>query len=157
MKVEITELETMKVVYVRHLGPYQECGKAWEKLCTWAGPRGLLRPGAKFLGLCYDDPTVTPSDKIRYDACATVDADTDVEPEGEIGVQTISKGTYAMATHFGPYENLSKTYCQLCGQWMPEKGYEIASKPSIEIYQNTPEDTEPEDLITDIYIPLEAK
>ncbi len=62
-----------------------------------------------------------------------------------------------MATHLGPYENLCKTYAKLCGQWIPEKGYEMASKPSIEIYQNNPNETKPEDLITDVYAPLEVK
>lgn len=155
MKVKVMEFESVKVAYVRHVGPYNQCCTAWEKLCAWAGPRGLLQPGCRFLGLCYDDPEVTPPEKIRYDACITIDDD--IEPEGEIGMQTISKGTYAMITHFGPYENLSKTYCQLCGQWAPENGYEIASKPTIEIYQNSPEDTDPKELITDVHVPLETK
>ncbi len=155
MKVEITEMETMMVAYTKHVGPYNECGKAWEKLCTWAGPRGLLRPNSKFIGLCYDDPEITSSEKIRYDACISIDEK--IEVEGEIGLQTIDSGSYAMTTHLGPYEELSKTYAQLCGQWVPQNGYEIASKPSIEIYLNSPEDTEPEDLITDIHVPLEAE
>ena len=108
MKVEIIEFATLKVAYVRHIVPYNECGQAWEKLCTWAGPNGLIRPGCKFLGLCYDDPEVTPPEKIRYDACITIDSD--ITPEGDIGIQTIDSGTYAMTTHFGPYENLTNTY-----------------------------------------------
>ncbi len=136
MKVEITEFESMNVAYVRHVGPYHECGKAWERLCTWAGPQGLLRPNCKFLGLCYDDPDVTEAGKIRYDACITIDET--IEAEGDIGVQTIDGSAYAMTTHFGPYEGLSETYAQLCGQWVPENGYEITSKPSIEMYMNSP-------------------
>ncbi|MFC1763994.1 GyrI-like domain-containing protein [Planctomycetota bacterium] len=155
MKVEIVAFDPIQVAYVHHVGPYNQCGQAWETLCTWAGPQGLIRPGCKFLGLCYDDPEVTPADKVRYDACISVD--NPMEPSGKIGVKTIERGHYAMATHFGPYEKLSQTYAQLCGQWAPDNGYEIASLPSIEIYQNSPEDTDPEDLITDIHIPLEAK
>lgn len=152
MKVEIIEMDPVRVAYVRHVGPYNECSRAWEKLCMWAGPRGLLAPGVQFLGLCYDDPEVTPVHRIRYEACITVDED--VEGEGKIGVQQLEGGPYARATHFGPYDNLSRTYSQLCGRWCAGNGYELASKPSVEIYQNSPEDTEPEDLVTDVHVPL---
>ena len=153
MKVEIVELEPLKVASVRHVGPYNQCSKAWEKLCSWAGPKGLLRPGCIFLGLSHDDPEITPPDKVRYDACLSLD--TDCASEGDVHIKHIEGGAYAKTTHFGPYENLSRTYNQLCGQWIPANEYKIASKPSIEIYLNSPEDSEPEDLITDIHVPLE--
>ena len=70
-------------------------------------PKGILCEGkSRFLGVCYDDPKVTPEDKIRYDACVTVDDS--VEAEGDIQIQTIETGKYATVTHFGPYENLHK-------------------------------------------------
>jgi len=128
MDVQIKEISPHQVVFVRHVGPYKECGKAWEKLCTWAGPRGYLQPGVEFIGLCYDDPDITPAEKIRYDACITVEGD--LQPEGEIGVQTIGGGLYAMTTLHGSYEKLSDLYAKLCGQWVPDNGYELRSKPS---------------------------
>jgi AraC family transcriptional regulator len=155
MQVKTVEFETVKVAFVRHCGAYNKCSTAWETLCTWAAPLGLLNPDSRFLGLCYDDPEITDPEKIRYDACITIDED--IEPEGMVAMQTISGGMYAVTTHFGPYDNLHKTYAQLCGQWVPEHGFEIASKPSIEMYLNSPEDTEPEELLTDIYVPLETR
>ena len=155
MDVQIKEIPSRKVVFVRHVGPYPECGKAWEKLCTWAGPRGLLQPGTEFLGLCYDDPDVTDPDKIRYDACITTDAD--VQAEGEIGTQTIEAGQYAMTTHHGSYMKLSETYAELCGQWAPQNGYEIRSQPSMEVYLNSPEDTPEDELLTDVHVPIEKR
>jgi AraC family transcriptional regulator len=155
MKAKIVTMEDMDVVYVRHIGPYINCGVAWSTLCEWAGPQGLLQPGVKMMGLSYDDPQVTPEDKLRYDACI------EVKNIKELGVlnspmtsKHINAGKYARTTHLGPYDTLTKTYSELCGQWLPQNGYEIESLPCIEIYLNTPEDTEPEDLITDIYIPI---
>ena len=60
MKVQVREIPARKVIFIRHQGPYEGCGAAWEKLCTWAAPRGLLQPGVEFVGLSYDDPDVTP-------------------------------------------------------------------------------------------------
>lgn len=155
MKVKIEQMEPMRVAFVRHVGPYNQVGETWGKLCAWAGPRGLLRPDTTFLALCHDDPEVTPPDKIRYDACIPVDAS--LQPEGEVGVQEITGGAYAVATHHGPYEKLAETYAQLCGQWLPTSGCEPRSAPSIEIYRNSPQDTAPEDLVTDIHLPLAPK
>jgi AraC family transcriptional regulator len=153
MDVQVKQVEPQKVAFVRHIGPYAECAAAWNKLCAWAGPKGLFQPGVQFIGLCYDDPDITPAEKIRYDACLTIDQD--IKPEGEIGVQTIEGGLYAMATLHGPYTGLSDLYAQICGQWIPAGGYEIRSLPSFEVYLNSPEETPEEELLTDVYVPIE--
>jgi len=155
MDVQVKEIPPRQVAFVRHIGPYNECGKAWDKLCTWAGPRGLLQPGVEFIGLCYDDPDITPAEKIRYDACITIESD--IDPEGEIGIQTVEGGLYAMTTHHGSYTKLSETYAKLCGQWAPQNGYEIRSLPSLEIYLNSPEDTPEDELLTDVHISIEKQ
>lgn len=152
MEVKIKQIEPMRVAFMRHLGPYEQVGETWGKFCAWAGPRGLFRPGATMLAVCHDDPEVTPADKIRYDACVTVDES--FQPEGEVGVQEIVGGEYAVVTHHGPYERLPETYAQICGQWLPASGREMASAPDFEVYRNSLQDTAPEDLLTDIHVPL---
>ncbi|MCU0918168.1 MAG: AraC family transcriptional regulator [Planctomycetes bacterium] len=153
MEVRIEHVAPLRVAFVRHVGPYNEVETAWERLCMHLGKDGLLGPGTRFIGICYDDPEVTAPEKIRYDACVTVDPD--FVAAGEIGVQTIGGGEYAVTTHLGPYSNLGQTYAKLLGQWLPRSGRELRSEPSLEFYLNAPESTDPEDLITDIYAPLE--
>jgi AraC family transcriptional regulator len=53
------------------------------------------------------------------------------------------------------HSTLGETYAALCGQWAPQCGRELRSAPCFEIYLNSPENTEPEELLTDIYLPLE--
>jgi AraC family transcriptional regulator len=153
MDVKIEHLDPLRVAFVRHIGPYHEVGKAWETLCTQLGKEGLLGPDSRFVGVCYDDPEVTAPEKIRYDACVTVDEN--FEPQGEVGVQTLPGGAFAVVTHIGPYDRLNQTYAELFGRWLPSSGRELRSEPSLEFYLNDPESTEPEDLLTDIYAPLE--
>ena len=155
MDVKIVTVPPMKVAYVRHVGPYNQVGTAWEKVCMHLGRQGLLGSGSRFIGLCYDDPEVTPPDKIRYDACVTVDED--FAGEGDLAVQTVGGGEYAVTTHEGPYERLGQTYARLFGQWLPHSGRELRSEPSLEFYLNEPDGTPPEELLTDIYAPLEPK
>lgn len=153
MKVEIKQMEPLHVAFVRHTGPYDRCGSAWEKLMTWAGSEGLVGAGTQFIGMCWDDPEITPPERVRYDACVTIDRD--VRPSGELGVQEIAGGPYAMTTHFGPYSEFDRTYVKLIGQWAPRSGRELRPLPCLEFYLNSPENTDPEDLVTDIYLPLE--
>jgi AraC family transcriptional regulator len=155
MNVTIKHLKPMRVAFMRHVGPYNEVGKTWECFTMYLGKEGLLGSGSQFIGISHDDPAVTPPDKTRYDACVTVDGM--FRAAGEIGVQVIPGGDYAMLTHFGPYEKLSESYAKLLGQWLPRSGRRLRATPCFEIYLNTPENTAPEDLLTDIHAPLEAK
>jgi AraC family transcriptional regulator len=153
MEVRIERLSPLRVAFVRHVGPYHEVGQAWEKICAKLGSEGLIGSDSRFIGVCYDDPEVTPPEKIRYDACITVGED--FTPEGEAGVQMLPGGEFAVTTHIGPYEKLNQTYAALFGQWLPSSGRELRSEPSLEFYLNDPESTDPGELLTDIYAPLE--
>ncbi len=155
MDVKIVKENEVRVAFVRHTGPYDQCGAAWGKLCSHLGAAGLLGGGPRFIGLSYDDPEITPSDKIRYDAC--VEVDDSFQPKGEIGVQVLPGGEFARTTHFGPYENMKHTYATLLGQWLPEAGRKYKLEPTREVYLNDPESTAPEDLVTDIFLPLDDK
>ncbi|MEJ2694965.1 MAG: GyrI-like domain-containing protein, partial [Candidatus Thiodiazotropha sp.] len=90
----------------------------------------------------------------RYDACCTVDES--YQPHSDIGVMHIENGEYAMTTHFGSFKGVGDTYARLFGEWLPRSGYEARSAPCLEIYLNDPENTEPEDYLTDIYMPLQT-
>lgn len=155
MEVRIENIEPTKVIFVRHTGPYQDCETAWNTLCGWACPKGLCEVGtSKFIGVCYDDPQVTPPEKIRYDACIVIDRE--VEGEGEIGTQTLEGGEYAITTHKGPYTTIEKSYAQLMGQWLPQSGKQLRNAPCFEVYLNDPKATPPEDLLTELHLPLQG-
>ena len=153
MEVEVKRLDPMRVAFMRHVGPYSECGPVWDAFLTEMGAKGWLGGEPMFIGLCHDDPTVTPDEKIRYDACLPVGES--FAPEGAIGVQVIAGGRYARTTHQGPYDRFDETYARLCGQWIPRHGFLVRSAPCFQVYFNDPESTEPEELLTDIYMPLE--
>ena len=142
----------MRVVSVRHVGPYNTCCAAWATLSQLAGPLGLFGPHTKMIGLGYDDPAITAPEKIRYDACLTVPDDFAGTPE--LPVSVIDGGEYAMAVVKGPYTNLAPAFAHVCGVWGPDSGREFAGTPSIEFYLNNPGTTPPEELLTEIGVPL---
>jgi AraC family transcriptional regulator len=155
MDVNIRELKPMRVAFLRHLGPYGEVGSTWDRFLTVMGKEGYLGGSTMMLGICHDDPEVTPPAKIRYDACVTVVED--FVAFGDVQVQTVAGGEYAMATHVGPYNSLGRTYAELLGQWVPRSGRELRDVPCFEVYLNDPQSSAPEDLLTDIYAPLQPQ
>lgn len=151
----VRRLDAMRVAFVRHVGSYDDVGKAWSKLYPWAAIEGLMGPGTRVLGIAHDDPDITPPDKLRYDAALTLTRP--AAPAGEIGIAEIPAGEYATALHSGPHNCLSDSYAELAGKWLPETGRELRDAAAIEFYFNSPQTTPAEELRTEICLPLVAE
>ena len=61
--------------------------------------------------------TVTPAEKLRYDACLTVGDQ--AQPSGELQVKEIPGGEYAIVTHRGSYAGLPGVYRGIFHEWLP--------------------------------------
>jgi AraC family transcriptional regulator len=155
MEVRVVNRQPVNVAFVRHVGLYEECGPAWRKLSEWAAPKGLLGPETVPIGICHDNPEVTPPDRLRYDACITLAAA--LEPEGEVGVQEIPGGDYASASFRGPYSGLKEVWRAVFEDWLPQSGRRFRDAPCFEIYLNDPRTTPPEELLTEVYVPLQEE
>jgi AraC family transcriptional regulator len=154
MKPDIRNTPPLPVLFVRRTGPYdQAAGQAFGVLCQFAGPRGLLGPTARYIGISHDSPHVTDSSNFRYDACVTVDHE--VATEGEVGHKNIAGGRYAVFVHAGPYEQFNNTYDQIYQGWLPSSGEQLRDEPCFEVYLNSPDHTQPEQLRTEIWIPIQ--
>ncbi|GAB7023971.1 AraC family transcriptional regulator [Salidesulfovibrio brasiliensis] len=152
MDVSIDTLNQLTVASVRHVGPYPECGKAWEALSAWAGPKNLFNESTAFFGICHDDPNQVPEDQLRYDACMTVPED--MKGEGEVTILTIPGGDYATLLYQGPYDNLGEQWMALFEKGLPQLSKEFDfTRPCFEQYLNDPGHTKPEDLLTKLHVP----
>jgi AraC family transcriptional regulator len=134
MNVDVREMPSYSVAYVRNMGPYgpEGCGGAFQKLMEWAAPRGFTGKGSIFFGICMDDPDITPPEKCRYDACVMVPEGTPVE--GDVGFQIIPGGLYGVyrkAVGSGEY---TEAWQELIGNWLPQSGYEPDARPFYERY-----------------------
>ena len=152
LDVSVRTIGPLRVAFVRYVGPFDQVGAAWNKLMMWAGPRGLIGAGVRMLGIVQDDPEITAPDKLRYDAAMVVTVD--VSASGEVGIQKIGQGEYAVALHVGPYNTLGRTYARMCGEWLPATGRELPSAPAVEFYLNSPISVPPDQLRTEICLPL---
>lgn len=136
---------------LRHQGDYMDIGRSFERICAWAGSRGLLDPGVSCLGLYWDDPDATPVDQLRSAAC--IEGPAEAAADG-IDVFRIPAGRYACLVHTGPYAELPASYRLLYAGWLARSDEEPADGPCIEDYLNDPRVTPPMEWQTRIMVPL---
>jgi AraC family transcriptional regulator len=57
--------------------------------------------------------------------------------------------------HVGSYETLPNSWRQLVDKELPESGHARRAGAGLEIYRNTPGTVPPEQLVTELYVPIE--
>jgi AraC family transcriptional regulator len=137
---------------VNHVGSYLAIGKAFDALYATLGSRNLISEKMRSIAIYLDDPTSVPEPALRAKAGIVVEADFPVEHPLERA--EIRAGAYAVLKHKGPYSDMKAAYDWLFGDWLAQSGREPADAPVIEEYLNSPRDTPPTELRTDIYLPL---
>ena len=155
--VIVRQMEKKHLAYVRHTGPYAGDSELFDSLFTklfkWASARNLLNFGeTETLTIYHDSPDITDEDKLRISACITVPEGT--ETEGEIGYMALEKGEYAVAEFKIDVSQYGDAWNTVCGDWLPESGYQCSDGPCYELYLNDPrEDPEGRHHIA-IHIPV---
>ncbi len=96
-----------------------------------------------------------PAERLRFDAC--VKLRTKEEPPLGIELGKVGGGRYAVYRLVGPYEGIPKAYHRLLGDWLPGSDESIEDGPCMEIYRRSQRDTPPEELATDLCVPLRER
>jgi AraC family transcriptional regulator len=156
-KIEVKHVDAFTVAYVRHVGPYAGDAKLFEnlfnKLFTWAGPRGLTEaPDLKVLAVYHDNPKITEEEKLRLSMCLSVPADTTVD--GEIGKMDIPAGKTAMARYELGSSDYPGAWQYVYGTWLPESGYQPDDRCPYELYLNDPKEHPEHKCLLDICVPV---
>lgn len=150
--VTIQELPAMRLAALDHTGCYMQIGKAFEPLYGWFASRGLLNAATRSIGVYYDDPFSVAEESLRSRAGLTVDPA--FRCEAPLIETDIAAGRHAVLRHKGPYATMRAAYQWFYGAWLTQSGEEVADAPVFEEYLNSPRETAPADLLTDIYLPL---
>lgn len=142
------------VAYLAKQGPYEGFAEGYEQLYSWIADSGLEpagMPAAAYITTPGEVPEADARWELWVPLAATLPA-SDPNAEG-LGVKEVDAATVASAMHEGPYERLCETYEQL-SQWLAEQGYRVAGPP-LEIYYSDPDETPPEEYLTEVQIPVE--
>jgi len=157
----IKEFNDTQILFTQSFGPYRKVfDEAWNELFSFTSKKNLINEETQFIAICLDDPEITAKEKLRYQACITYSGK-DIQ-EDNFAIKTIPGGKYAAFRHKGPYETFYKTYDAALIYWFQEN-YEkvifdfeiLRDTPCFEVLNPNFLNTKPDDLITDIYIPIE--
>lgn len=138
---------------IAHHGPYIQVGKAFEVAYTRMAAQGLARPGMRWMAVYYDDPFAVPESQLQSRAGLSLSPD-GVASQPPLAPFALGGCWCAVLRHQGPYATMRSAYQWLYGHWLVQSGYEAADSPVFEDYLNNPRDTAPDQLLTDIYLPL---
>jgi AraC family transcriptional regulator len=150
--VEIRSIPAIRLAGLPHTGAYHGIGAVFERLFVLATGRGLVGPTTRSFGIYRDDPSATPVEALRSEACLSVPDG--FVGDGELQAFEIPGGRHAVVLHVGAYAELPQAYGWLYREWLPESGEEAADRPCVEEYLNDPHNTPPCELQTEVWLPL---
>lgn len=134
--IEIKELPSQHVAYTQTMQGYTTgIIQTWKNLKLFATEHQLMQKDTVYMGIPFDNPGITPSEKCRYRACITVPKDV-VHTHGEIKTANIPGGKYALFHFRGTSKNLFRAFDFIYGVWLPKNNYIPAEKFQIEFYDS---------------------
>jgi DNA gyrase inhibitor GyrI/DNA-binding transcriptional ArsR family regulator len=158
-QVEIVKLEPMRVASVHTISTTPE-RDAWEKMCSWAEPRGLLEDIDKHPVFGFNNPDPSPSQKeYGYEFWIRIGPDT--QAAGDVEIKKFQGGLYAVTTcklkeelesEFFEKEGYLESWKNIV-DWVRSSKYEFGKHQCLE-KAHEPGASE-EELVLDLYCPIQ--
>ncbi|WP_299685669.1 AraC family transcriptional regulator [uncultured Tateyamaria sp.] len=152
--VKVMDAPARRLAGLEHIGPYEEVGRAFEQVTAVFATHNLWPQARGMVAVGYDDPNSVEPEALR--SFAGIEVGAEFVMRSDLGEARVPAGPHAVLRVTGPYAQLSAAYDHLFGQWLPRSAREPADAPAYEVYINSPQDTAPADLITDIHVPLKG-
>jgi len=152
LAVELIERAPQQVQALVHRGPASTIPHTWWRLMQIAGNW----PVAGCLGVAGgdgDDGAESPDHGFTYHAAVVLKGDEPQPHTSELAPMELAGGRCAQHTLTGPYTQINAAISALYAVWLPQSGFEPDDRPVIEVY-HSPFDTAPQDLRTDLLIPI---
>lgn len=131
LKPKISIIKDRKVYYIRHRGYNSiKASSAQERLMVCAYANNIKNYNK--IGVYYDNPAITPLDQCYYVAC--------IEPIDEFPTNLnlpeshIRRGTYAVFTFEGSYDDVLRLIQWSYHHWLPNSGYSTKTASSYCIF-----------------------
>lgn len=107
MNIDVVERAPVRVVYLRYTGPFGESlGRFWRgTMLPWIAARDLM--DCPRYGVCLDDPTNTPPQDCRYDACVELPPGLSLPDADE---SSIAGGRYAVTRFSGAVDQIGAAW-----------------------------------------------
>lgn len=154
LSVRIESMEPLRLVVLRHVGDHRNLDTAYIRLFQWAGSQGLLDELRGLYGIAIDDPRDTPPAQTRFDAALGLNPKGDLP--ADLRIEPIPAEQYRVVRHRGAYAGLYPLLERVYLEVLIENALEPTQTPVLFQYLNEPDQTPEEELLTDIWLPVQA-
>ena len=150
---EVRQGEETVLAALPHTGAYQDIGQVFGQLMGKLNEADLWKTSGPSFGVYYDDPSEVPVEELRSHACQRLAPGTEI-PEGMDRV-VLPAGKHLVLTCKGPYSKLPEAWqYHSYARALPESGEQFREGLPFERYVTNVWDTKPEDLVTEIWVPI---
>ncbi len=156
-EITIVELNPQLVLGMRKIGAYKEIPMMFQRICEFAFSKNIQITA--YPAFLWHETTVEEAKKADIEENADIEVVFPISEfietveDEEIRVYDLPGGKMAKIVHKGPYEECTLTYEKLFS-WIAENGKRIVG-PVREVYLNDPREVQPEEILTEIYAPLD--
>lgn len=159
-EVRFASLPALTLLAIRRHGAYSECPTPfqnedtfWNELVDCAKRHGIMHLPTAY-AISYDDPTITPPDLQRLDACIPVSGG--FAPEGPIRRLNFPGGLYAGLEHSGPYSTIIQAYRNVADGIRRSGRCVFDEGPPLQIFRRIHIGGDPAANLTEVYFPVRA-
>jgi AraC family transcriptional regulator len=157
---EIRTLPDLQILYVREYGMIEysfskASDRAFSTLMRYLQRHQLMDAFSACLAITPDDYDIVPHDQCRVDAGVVLKAERQVElTSNDVALQVLPAGRWAVFHHKGPYDTLWQSWNVAYRDWLPRSNERPRDVPPVEVYVNNINSTPPQQLHTEILIPI---
>jgi effector-binding domain-containing protein len=150
----IKQIEPFAYCCLAHKGPMTDISNVIGRLMQEMQGQNLFATiQGPMIGVYYNSPDEVQPSELSWEIGFIVTPQ--ASPLAPLSKKIWEYPTVAATVHTGPYENVSDTIARLI-DWIKDQGYTVAG-PILERYLNNPTEVKPEELKTEIWIPVEKK
>ncbi len=153
-EITLVEIPQLQVLGIRRRGNYRLIPELLPRIFEFAMKNGVRISGMPML-IMHE---TSKEEAIEADSKGTADVEVAVPVtgrvpiSGEIRLYTIPGGRMARIVHKGPYETSELSYRKVM-EWIAANGLRVKG-PIREIYYNNPQEVKPEEIMTEILVPV---
>ena len=154
-EITVVEVAPQLVLGTRQKGKYEEIANLIPKVYGYAGSIGAQIAGPPIF-ICHE---TSPEEAQKADSEGSADIeiacpiDEKIDETEDIKCYELPGGQMSKIVYKGPYKDCEPAYEKMYA-WLTDNNRKLIG-PTREYYMNDPNEVKPEDILTEIYFPIE--
>lgn len=154
IKPKIVLVSDKPIVYKKFKGEYtgKEFNNAWDNFWEIVLRQKILSWRPDVFSIYYDNPFEIAAADCRAECCVATNKN--ATGDDHIGIKILPGGKYAMFRYKGPHKMLLEINRYILKEWFIKSDLQLRNSPLIEKYINNCRFVDPNNLLTEIFIPI---